>query len=219
MKKPLSNYLEIARRAAAALALLSLLAFTAQAETTEADRRLAQLQGWLDETRTLAGSFEQELLSGAFGTGMEESGRFALERPGKIRFEYVDPEHKISIVNGRRTYFWVAEDDDLMVGEIPEEGDLLGALLIQEQPLEPLFEASIDVEPTRRGRFRLRLVPREEQETLTELIVTARSDSGAIEAVEVLDAAGNRVLYRFPKVRRNRPLEAELFTLESGAVR
>jgi outer membrane lipoprotein carrier protein len=178
---------------------------------SDAERRLAGLQRWLDATVDLSGRFEQELLSGALGTGIEERGEFSLVRPGKLRFDYLEPERKIAIVNGSSTVFWVEEEDQTTFGELAAEDDLLSVLLIGDRPLVELFRASIDLEPVARGRYRLRLVPLEEGQTLTELILTLREKGDALEAVQVLDISGNRMLYRFPKLQRNHGIPSDRF--------
>jgi outer membrane lipoprotein-sorting protein len=50
--------------------------------------------------------------------------------------------------------------------------------------------------------------------SLEELVLTLRPPQFAIEEVEVLDRAGNRMRYRFSDLRRNRGVEAALFDFE-----
>jgi outer membrane lipoprotein carrier protein len=195
----------------APLLALWLLAVPAPAEAGQAEDLLSSFQQWLDATRDLSGQFEQELLSGAMGTGIEESGRWFLRRPGQLRFDYLRPENKVALVNGVETLLWIEADDYAERGTLDSQNNLLMALLTAEQPLEEFFEAGIDVEPVRRGHTRLRLVPIEQDDALTELILTLPLDGEGLAAVEVLDASGNRIFYRFSGLRRNRGVSAELF--------
>jgi outer membrane lipoprotein-sorting protein len=57
----------------------------------------------------------------------------------------------------------------------------------------------------------LRLVPRVQEEAFTELILTVPRGGSGLQAVEVLDVAGNRMHYRFSRMRRNIGVEASLF--------
>ena len=177
----------------------------------QADDLLAGFQRWLDGTRDLNGQFEQELLSGAMGTGIEESGRWFVRRPGQLRFDYRRPEVKVAVVNGTDTLLWSEADEYTERGSLDGQNDLLVALLTGERPLDELFEAGIDVQPVRRGRARLRLVPLVREEAFTELILTLPDGGAGLEEIEVLDAAGNRMLYRFVKLRRNTGVSADLF--------
>jgi len=150
-------------------------------------------------------------LSGAMGTGIEESGRWFLRRPGQLRFDYRHPESKVAVVDGTETLLWIEADAYAERGTLDSQNDLLVALLTGDDPLGELFEPGIDVEPVRRGRVRLRLLPILEQEGFTELILTVPTDGAGLDAVEVLDAAGNRMLYRFLRLRRNTGVPADLF--------
>ena len=44
--------------------------------------------------------------------------------------------------------------------------------------------------------------------------MTTTAPQFAVESAEVLDAAGNRVFYRFFRIRRNRGLSDDLFRFE-----
>ena len=60
--------------------------------------RSAGFQAWLSGTSTLDVRFRQNLVSAALGTTATESGRLYLERPGKLRWDYLDPERKVALV-------------------------------------------------------------------------------------------------------------------------
>ena len=196
------------------LALILLLPLTAASApvSAPAEELLAGFQRWLDATHDLTGSFEQELISGAMGTGIEEQGRWFVRRPGQLRFDYRSPETKVVVVDGSETLLWIEADDYTERGTVDSQPDLLVALLTGELPLRDLFVPELDLEPVRRGRARLRLVPILEGEAFTELFLTLPSDGAGLDAVEVLDAAGNRMHYRFPRLRRNTGVPAELFS-------
>ena len=193
-----------------------LLAPAAVAAEPDAGAVLDGLQGWLDGSRTLQGRFEQELLSGALGAGIEESGRIFIERPGRMRWDYLEPERKVAIVDGERTTLFLEEDRQLMLGRLDGEADLLLALLAGEGRLASLFEASLvpTQESERRGSHRLLLVPRRPGEVFdnVELALSPR-DFGIVAAV-VLDAGGNRLFYRFFELKRNRELPPGVFAFE-----
>ena len=65
-----------------------------------------------------------------------------------------------------------------------------------------------------RGTYRLRLVPRNASETFEEVLLTLRAPRFALEEVEVLDLAGNRMLYRFTEIQRNQGLAPGAFHFE-----
>ncbi|MCP3980991.1 MAG: outer membrane lipoprotein carrier protein LolA [bacterium] len=179
------------------------------------DQVLERLQQWLLQTRDLQGSFQQTLISGALGEGHEEAGMLGLERPGRMRWDYLRPERKVALLVDGQTWLYQAEDEHLILGDLPE-GDLLAALLAGSRPLAELFEHGLLATPKLggQGAYRLRLVPREGDDGFEQIVLTLRPPQFGIETVEVLDSGGNRMIYRFTKLKRNRGIAPERFTFE-----
>jgi len=172
------------------------------------------LQRWLDGTRSLECRFEQELLSGALGAGLMESGTLYVGRPGRMRWDYRDPEVKVALIDRERMLLYLAEDRQLIVSEIPEEGDLLPTLLAGTARLDRLFDAELVQEAPADPLVELRLVPRDRVDSFEEVVLTLRRPGWAIERAQVMDAAGNRMEYRFHRLKRNRELPRGVFSFE-----
>ena len=185
-------------------------------EEREALRVLEGLQTWLDGTRDLAGRFEQELLSGAISEGLAESGRVWVMRPGKLRFEYQKPESKLALVDGVKTWFWIEEDRQLTLGRLTRESELLPLLLAGTGQLGELFRPTLVVtsDAADDGNYRLQLDPRSEDDSLERVTVSIDPAQYAIRSAEVVDVLGNRMLYRFERLKRNRGVRPELFRFE-----
>lgn len=177
---------------------------------------LAGLQSWLDGTSTLDMRFQQSLVSGALGTTVTESGRMYLERPGKLRWDYLDPEKKIALLLGERTALYLPDDRQLARGRLSREQGLFPQLLAGHERVDDHFTVSLLATPSKGGdgSYRLRLVPKGEPKALAEVTLTLRPPAFAIEGAELLDEAGNRTRYVFSDVRRNRPLPDGLFAFE-----
>jgi outer membrane lipoprotein carrier protein len=177
---------------------------------------MAGLQGWLDRTQRLQGRFDQELISGALGGGIEEKGRVYVQRPGRMRWDYLEPERKVALVDGNLTWLYQEEDEQLILGRLEDQGEILPRLLAGEERIADAFEASVLSAPRRPGggAYRLRLIPAGGEESFEELVLAIRPPRFAIESVELLDAAGNRILYRFHDLRRNEKLPPGIFAFE-----
>ena len=185
-------------------------------EPLEADAVALGFQRWLNETTDLQGSFEQALLSGAFGTGIEERGRVWIKRPGRMRWDYLDPEQKVAILDGDLTWLYVREEQQLILGSLDEHGSLLPTLIAAERPVLELFEAELVISSVDKDEpYRLELKPRSDAEAFRSVTVSLRQKDFSIESAEVLDAAGNRMLYRFSKLRRNKGVSDGMFRFEA----
>ena len=173
------------------------------------------LQGWLDGTSTLDMRFRQSLVSGALGTTATESGRMYLERPGKLRWDYLEPEKKIALLLGDRTELYLEDDRLLTRGRLPAEQGLFPRLLAGRERLEHLFTATLAAAPAGGGgSVRLRLAPKGEPGGMAVVVVTLRTSSFAIESAELVDETGNRTTYVFSDIRRNRGVPAGVFGFE-----
>ena len=150
-------------RSPALLAAMALL-WAAQSASAgdEAAMVLARVQAWLDGTKDLQAGFTQTLVSGALGAGLEESGAMYLERPGRMRWDYLEPERKIALVNDQRTTLYLIEDAQLIRGRLDSESDLLPTLLAGQARVADRFEATLLATPDigGEGAYRLRLAPR-----------------------------------------------------------
>lgn len=199
---------------ACAALVLVVAAAGAAADELAAPEVVDRLQDWLGQTRDFEARFEQTLASGALGTGLTESGRVYLLRPGRMRWDYFEPERKVALVEGDATRLYLEEDAQLWEGRL--EDGLLAVLLAGDRPIEEVFDAAVLATPHRgeRGAYRLQLVPREAAESFRRVVLTLRSPEFTIEAAEVLDGAGNLMQYRFSDIRRNVGLSREVFHFE-----
>ncbi len=173
-------------------------------------------RSWLEGSTTLEGRFEQTLLSSALGKGPSETGHLYLARPGRVRWEYESPEPKSALVLDGRTLVHLPSDRQLLRGRL-EEDSVLPRLLAGGSRFEESFSVE-DLGPGgRKGTHTLALVPKGSAGGLVKAAVTVRDRTGELEEAEIVDAAGNRMLYRFSAWRRNRPLPEGIFSLEPPA--
>jgi len=198
---------------------VALLLSTVLAAGTPVDEKaavVAGLQAWLDGTQTLDMRFQQSLISSALGTTATERGRLYLERPGKLRWDYLDPEKKTALLLGDRTELYLADEKLLSRGRLTGEQGLFPRLLAGHDRVDAFFVASLVATPSTggHGSYRLRLVPKGDPAALGAVTLTLRPPAYLIEGAELLDETGNRTTYTFSEVRRNRALPEGIFAFE-----
>lgn len=173
------------------------------------------LQSWLDGTKTFEARFRQSLVSGALGATTIESGRLYLERPGKLRWDYLDPEHKIALLLGRRTELYLEEDRQLTRGVLADEEGIFPKLLAGDGRVAELFVAAIvPASETAREGIALKLTPQGRPGVVSEVVLTLHRGDFAIESADVLDEMGNRTTYAFFSSKRNGKLPDGIFAFE-----
>ena len=66
----------------------------------------------------LQGRFTQTYRSGVLGRDVVERGTVSIKRPGRMRWEYRDPEAKTFVSDGKSFYFYVPADKQVIVRTI-----------------------------------------------------------------------------------------------------
>ncbi len=194
-----------------------LLALASVGTTPTGDARLAQsLLHRIEErnarTHDLVARFTQSYRSGVLGREITERGVVSIKRPGRMRWEYLDPERKLFISDGSTFYFYVPADRQVIVSEQDPRRSLAARLLSGKAGLAEEFLVSLE-EPSEPGLFRLRLVPRHEQPDLERALIEVEP-SGRIRSIVLDDVQGNETRFRFENVRENVGLKDDLFRFQ-----
>jgi outer membrane lipoprotein carrier protein len=173
------------------------------------------LQAWLDGTKTFEARFRQSLLSGALGAQTIETGRLYLERPGKLRWDYLDPDRKVAILVGRRTELYLEDEHELQRGVLSDEAGTFPKLLAGDGRVADLFDAALVAPPQGvRGDIALKLTPRAAGAAVSEVVLMLHRGDDAITSALVLDEMGNRTSYEFSQPKRNGKLPVGIFAFE-----
>jgi outer membrane lipoprotein carrier protein len=175
-------------------------------------RRLEERHG---RAQDLSARFVQSYRSGLLGREVVERGVVRLKRPGRMLWEYKDPEKKTFLSDGRSHYFYVPEDKQVIVRDQDQERGVAALLLGGKGRILEQFEARLDTAPTE-GVFRLRLTPRKPDPEMETVLVDIEP-SGLVRGIQVDDAQGNRSRFRFDDVRENTGLPDRLFRFEVPA--
>jgi len=206
-------------RAAPLTLLLALLALDLPA-VSPPDPELARgvirrLEAHHARTADLVARFTQSYRSGMLGREVVERGIVSVKRPGRMRWEYRDPEPKLFVSDGRTFSFYVPADRQVVVSEQDPERSLAARLLSGRGGLTDDFEVSLD-EPVEAGVFRLRLVPRRPEADVERALLDVEA-SGRIRSILLEDIQGNRTRFRFENVRENTGLRDSLFRFDVPA--
>jgi outer membrane lipoprotein carrier protein len=156
----------------------------------------------------LTARFTQTYRSKILGREIVERGTVSIKRPGRMLWEYTDPEKKLFVCDGKNVYFYVPADKQVIKRErAGDQGVALG-LLSGEGDVLSQFDASIETTAT--GQARLRLTPRKADPEVERIFVEADS-THRISAIEVRDAQGNESRFTFDAIRENVGLKDTLF--------
>jgi outer membrane lipoprotein carrier protein len=197
-------------RGFAALGVLCLaVALGAQDPATALARRVDARHKQVGD---LTARFVQTYRSAALGRELVERGTLALKRPGRMLWEYRDPERKTFVSDGRKFYFYVPADKQVIVRDQAGDRGLPTLLLSGQGDIADQFEVALE-QGTGAGLQRLRLVPRRPDAELERAYLDVDGEA-RIVGIEVHDAQGNVSRFRFEGVRENVGLADKLFRFE-----
>jgi outer membrane lipoprotein carrier protein len=188
----------------------ALLAFAVVLPARAADHAadLAQaLQRKYDTVRDFSADFVHTYQGGVLRKKLTERGHVLIKKPGKMRWEYTEPEKKLYVSDGVKLYSYVPADKQVQVGAVPKD-DQAGApilFLAGKGNLMRDFTASAAEVPagSPAGSQALKLVPTTAQPDYDWLLLVVDQQTLALRALVTMDAEGGRSSISFANLKEN----------------
>ncbi len=171
---------------------------------TSAEQLLRRVQARYDSVSTFSAHFTQ-VFSGQ-GIQQRESGEVIMKKPGKMRWEYRQPHHKIFVSDGRSAYFYVPDDRQVMVSELESgNGDTPLLFLFGQGDLALEFEVRLESEEDARedGNVLLRLEPRQPRADFSHVLLEVDPATAGISRLTVVEPIGSRNDYLLSQIQEN----------------
>lgn len=165
--------------------------------------------------RALAADFTQ-IYHGAAGRALSESGRLLIRKPNKMRWEYLDPEIKIFISTGRKTYFYVPDDAQVTETDIKESSDpqIPFLFLLRRGNLSKDFESisfAAGEKPAEAGNVVLKVVAKKVSPEFRNILVEANPRSFQVRRISRIEPSGTRNDFLLSNLKENPPAPDDLF--------
>jgi outer membrane lipoprotein carrier protein len=160
----------------------------------------------------LTARFVQTYRSGMLGKAIVEKGSLSLKPPGRMRWEYRDPERKTFVSDGTTFYFYVPADRQVIVREQADSRGVPALLLSGGGDILSQFAVTEEAAPGA-GLRRLRLVPRQPDPEIDHVLLDA-DGAARIRGITIVDAQGSRSQFTFDGFRENVGLKDSLFRFE-----
>lgn len=128
--------------AAAGLVGLSFAGFAMQADTAvNTGIGLKRLQVFMERVQTLRARFRQEILTDGRDLREQSAGELVFSRPGRFRWNYVQPYPRTVVADGTRLWLYEADLDQVTVRPLAAGlGDTPAALLTGGRDILERFE-------------------------------------------------------------------------------
>jgi outer membrane lipoprotein carrier protein len=203
-----------------AVCVLSLAVVTA-ADTT-APELAAAVQKKYDAIKDFSADFTHVYQGGVLRKQITERGRLIVKKPGKMRWDYTDPEPKQFVSDGVKMYSYIPQDKQVIVANVPSDA---------EAPTPTLFLAGkgnvtrdftpslVDAPAGSPGGTRaLKLIPKTRQQDYDWLVLVLDPGTLAIRGLQTVDAQGGKSTFSFANLKENLGLadKAFAFTIPRG---
>jgi outer membrane lipoprotein carrier protein len=188
-----------------AVCALSVVALSA-AETT-APELAAAVQKKYDAIRDFSADFTHVYEGGVLHKQITERGRLIVKKPGKMRWDYTQPEPKQFVSDGVKMYSYIPQDKQVTVADVPSDA---------EAPTPTLFLAgkgnvTRDFTPSLvdapsgspAGSRALKLVPKSRQRDYDWLVLVLDPGTLAIRGLQTVDAQGGKSSFSFVNLKEN----------------
>lgn len=182
-----------------------------------------QLQARYEKTQDLQADFSQKTKIEGFERPVTSAGKVYIKKPGRLRWDYLDPATEQIYVNQEDVKVYVPEHKQVLVGKLTQ-------MAASKAPLELLqgaakLDESFEVEPTM-GKSRgvggiplITLIPKakdqESTQTLQKIIVEVFPKTYYIRTVSLHEISGNVAVFEFSNLKSNLGLGSEVFDFKT----
>lgn len=178
-----------------------------------------RLQTRYEKTKDLQAEFTQKTKIEGFATPMVSSGRLHIKRPGRLRWDYLDPNHEEIYVNQDDVKMYIPEHQQVLVGKLTQ-------MSASQAPLQLLqgiakLETEFDIAPVSGGARGagglplVNLVPKGgEAETVRpyqQIVLEVHPKTSYIKSLTLHELSGNVSTFEFGEVKANLGIQDAVF--------
>ncbi|MGE5813058.1 MAG: outer membrane lipoprotein chaperone LolA [Acidobacteriota bacterium] len=195
------------------------LAFTASAGAQpghSAQDVARAVQQRYDGVRDFTARFVHVYQGGVLRKTVTEKGTVEIKKPGRMRWEYTDPEKKVFVADGSQIYSYIPADRQVIVSPMPAEDQATTATLFLtgRGNLPRDFDVSFgDLPQAPAGTTVLKLVPRHAERDYDTLTL-AVTPSNQIQMLSAVDRQKGRSTFIFSDIKENTELADKIFAFK-----
>jgi outer membrane lipoprotein carrier protein len=194
-------------RFAAVAVGLWLAGSVAGAQAPTPDMLAQALQQRYQGIRDFSADFVHSYRGGVLRTQTTERGTMAVKKPGRMRWNYTTPEKKEFVSDGKKIYFYVPQDRQVQVTDVPstDQAATPALFLAGRGNIARDFTATY-AETSPAGTVALKLTPRRQEPDYEFLVVALDPKTLQIRALTTRDRQGGDSTLTFSNLKENRGL-------------
>ena len=180
------------------------------------EQLVTDLQQKYDSVRSFSAEFEHTYTGGVLRTALVERGTVQIEKPGRMRWTYSEPEEKLFVSDGVSLYSYIPFDQQVIVGTVPSDDNAStpALFLAGKGSLSDDFSARYEDERSTRSTWAIELTPIRENVDYTHLVVVVDRETLSILELSALDFQGAASTFLFTDLLENPVFPDSLFTFD-----
>jgi len=149
------------------------------------------------------------------GITRTESGTLWLRRPGKMRWEYMEPREKLFVSDGKTAFFYVPGERQARKAPLDKLDDLRSPLryLLGKTKLKKEFDNLTARAGDQPGSVIIRGVPRNMSDRVAEVSLDVNA-VGEIQRIQIDEVDGSQTEFTFSSMQENVPVEDARFRFQ-----
>ncbi len=198
----------------AAAASVSLGAQAPAARSAPEVARAVQLR--YDTVRDFTAKFVHTYEGGVLRKKLTERGEVRIKKPGRMRWEYTNPEKKLFVADGTQIYSYIPADRQVIVSPMPKTDQATTATLFltgKGSLVRDFAVSNGELPGAPAGSTVLRLVPRQAERDYDTLLL-AVNGADQIQVLSAADRQGGRSTFTFSDIKENTGLADTIFTFK-----
>lgn len=181
-----------------------------------------RLQKTYDQTSTMIADFSQTTMSKMSSREKKGHGVISLAKPGKMRWDYLEPDRQVFVCDGRTISMYFAKEKQMVVSPAEQylesdvtysffagSGNLIRDFNIARIPApaeETLDDFSND--------HRIKIIPKEGHSQVDFINLWADRVSFLLRKIEVTDKFGSVTSIAFSNIKRNVDVDGKIFSFD-----
>jgi len=196
-------------------AIAALLVSSGEARQQTASEVAAALQAKYDTIRDFSADFTQQWESGVLKRKITERGKLQVKKPGRMRWDYTDPEKKLFVSDGAKIYFWVPADNQVTRSAVPKQDEATTAILFLVGKGNLTRDFNVSFAPNApAGTYALRLDPKLRERDYEWLILVVDQKTLQIRSLTAADRQGSQSRYEFSNFKENKGIPDSTFAFK-----
>lgn len=171
------------------------------------------LSGLLNGIKTMRAGFTQTIYDNHGQAVQQSSGKMALERPGKFRWEVSKPMPQTIIANADRLWIYDPDLEQVTIRSLKSEAGEAPALLLSHQNTKLENDYSIKSLPTKDNMSWFLLKPKKSDNMFAEVKMGFANNQ--LKEMVLDDQIGHSTRVKFQKIEMNASISPSLFVFKA----